>query len=76
MVRTKEELEAALLAKQTEEIDSKGFKKRLALLIPFNALVFVGTLKYCRNVHRISNRLIPKGMKTVSLKNLAIVATV
>lgn len=69
-------MEAAILAKQHEELEAHGFKRRLSLLVPFNALVFAGTLKYCRNVHRISNYFIPPHMRKVSVRNLFVVATV
>jgi hypothetical protein len=76
MAQNKEEMEAAILAKQTENIDQQGYKWRLAALVPFNAMVFMGTLKYCRNVNRISKRFIPASMRKVTVRNLVIVSTV
>ena len=66
-----------LVEKQMLEEDEANarFKKRMFMLIPYNAMMVFFTLKYMKNYTKIANRLWPNVQKA-TLRNLLYVGTI
>ena len=58
-----------------EDLANNSLKKRMFMLIPYNAMMVFLTLKYMQNYTKIANRLWPN-VKKANLKNLLYVGTI
>ena len=61
-------------AKMDHEKNAK-FRRRLVFLFPYNIALLFGTIKYAKNIHRISKALWP-GRRKFTLGNFFFIGTV
>jgi hypothetical protein len=59
---------------EEEELKNSHYRKRVLMLLPFNALMLFLTIRYSKNIHKIGAKCWPQYQKA-TLKNLFIVGT-